>query len=272
MRLLGPTVLEGMKTISAEAEIARDDINEYIASIIGGNLEESLIRMAIHFVPDTAAARVEVRKAFETTPLPFLITNKLVDYEGRPESKVGSLEEDMEGNVIKSILGTLQVSAFFLHETIVALVEKFGLDSTTLLDFLLDSPLFEGDRRSILERGLQAHFKGDYLVSAHLLIPQVEATIRKFADLVGVPTIKRGRNETLQLRLLDELLRDNVIEEKLGEDMSLYFRILFTDQRGWNLRNDISHGRLRQQDFEHGMADSILHALLCLALIREQHK
>jgi hypothetical protein len=49
-----------------------------------------------------------------------------------------------------------------------------------------------------------------------------------------------------------------------------YFQVLFTDQRGWNIRNDVCHGISPVQAFSWPMTDRIFHALLILATMRER--
>ena len=47
-----------------------------------------------------------------------------------------------------------------------------------------------------------------------------------------------------------------------------YLKILFTDNRGWNLRNDVCHGMIEPELFTKQSADRVLHALLSLGLVR----
>jgi hypothetical protein len=50
-----------------------------------------------------------------------------------------------------------------------------------------------------------------------------------------------------------------------------YFQVLFTDQRGWNIRNDVCHGISPVQAFSWpSLTDRIFHALLILATMRER--
>jgi hypothetical protein len=56
----------------------------------------------------------------------------------------------------------------------------------------------------------------------------------------------------------------------LGENVVHYLRVLFTDQRGWNIRNDVCHGITAVAAFSSQLTDRIFHALLVLALLRER--
>jgi hypothetical protein len=54
----------------------------------------------------------------------------------------------------------------------------------------------------------------------------------------------------------------------VGEDASLYFRVLLTDPRGWNMRNSVCHGVPSSETFNWQVADRVVHTLLVLAQLR----
>jgi len=49
----------------------------------------------------------------------------------------------------------------------------------------------------------------------------------------------------------------------------MYLRILLTDARGWNVRNEVSHGLASFEMMSLAVADRVVHALLLLALVRD---
>ena len=56
-----------------------------------------------------------------------------------------------------------------------------------------------------------------------------------------------------------------------SEDIAFYLRVLFTDQRGLNLRNDISHGLLPFDKCSMENADLVLHVFLIFAVHKTNH-
>jgi len=74
----------------------------------------------------------------------------------------------------------------------------------------------------------------------------------------------------MQVKNLNEILRESAILNALGEDIQLYLLTLLADQRGHNIRNMICHGFATPLHLNQQMADRILHALLTLALVRER--
>ena len=62
------------------------------------------------------------------------------------------------------------------------------------------------------------------------------------------------------------------IKEVLGEDIQLYLICLFTNQRGWNIRNDVCHGMSELDYFSFQVIERILHVLLILGTIKNSLK
>jgi len=193
-----------------------------------------------------------------------------MDAEGRPVATVGSQEEDIDGHIVLQISQNMQISSIFLRETLNTLIDKFKLTTEKIIDYLYESPIFDERRKEFLIEGIEAYLKGNYVVSLHILIPQIEAIIRNLSEKVGIPILKPSRTGGFFYRTLDELLREKGIIKVLSEDMCLYFRVLLTDPRGWNLRNEVCHGISGPERFNQISADRIFHALLCLALVKEK--
>ena len=259
-----------MSPHSFEMEVSREELDEFVNSLLSGGQGPASIRIALHFIPKRDEVENQVKTLAKDHPLSFLFTRQLLDHEGRPVASVRPIEADLDGNVVHQISQNMVYSSFFLRKALAAFIDRYEVSALDFLSHIYTSPIFVEDKKGIVEKGIDAYLQGDALTSVHLLIPQIEASIRKLAELLGIAIIKRGRNGAMQLKLLDELLRERQMEETLGRDASLYFRILLTDQRGWNLRNSVSHGLLPHEQFEQGMADRVLHVLLCLGLIREK--
>lgn len=138
------------------------------------------------------------------------------------------------------------------------------------MNYLYISPVFPEETKPIIKTGLKAFFEKNYVVAIHLLIPQIENSLRNLSQLIGSPIYKPHRQGGLLLKNFEELIRDEKIKEILGEDIVLYLRVLFTDQRGWNVRNIVCHGMAPLSAFDQPVADRIFHTLLLLSLIQKQ--
>lgn len=59
----------------------------------------------------------------------------------------------------------------------------------------------------------------------------------------GEPILKPQRgNKGYQLRTLDDLLREQCVEDTFTSDGALYLQIVLTNQKALNIRNLLCHG------------------------------
>ncbi len=267
---VGPDVIESMESFSHSMEIPQEELERYLEGMTEGGLDTTLKRIAAQFVPNKDMVEKQVLELAREFPISYLFTKTLQDHKGRPVATIGGIEDDLAGNTIHQYSKNLQLDSFFLRHSIIAARTKYRISVDELSKFVFQSPIFEDFKKELVRRGLAAFLEEDYVNAIHLLIPQIEAAIRNLVELMGGVTLRKNRQGGLQLRTFDDLLRDELIELCFGADTTFYLRILLTDQRGWNLRNDVCHGICLADTFNYGTADRVFHALLCLARVRQQ--
>ncbi len=259
-----------MKKIEAKVEIPKDEIDKFINNLIEGGLRTALQKVTIYYIPEKNKVINQLKDLSQKAPISFLFTRKILDEEGREIAQIGPLQEDIDGHIIHQISQNMQFESHFLRETISRLIEKFNLSAKVIIDYLYESPIFDERRKGFFEIGIDAYLNNQFMIALHILIPQIEAMIRNLAEMIGLPVLKPSRAGGFNYRTLDDLLRDEHITMVFGENLSLYLRILFTDPRGWNLRNHVCHGISSIETFNQITADRVFHALLCLALVKEK--
>jgi len=257
-----------MVAFSTRTNIARDDLDRYLASIMEGDLEQVLIKTAGQFLPHRDQAASEVMELAKEAPIQAVVTHTIQDHDGRVVAQVGSVEDDFDGRVVLQISQHMQFEAPFLALVFDRMRSVFSPKPEHLLEVLLKSPLFEASRSQILMRGLGAYLRNDHVVAACVLVPEIEAAVRRLLTLNGGSIYRQAPNGGLLLRSLDQMLRDPAVTEPLGEDGATYLRILLTDPRGWNLRNTVCHGFLPSEAFGPTNTNRLLHALLVLGMLR----
>lgn len=269
LREIGPRVNDDMQSISQEFRVTHEEMDSYVNSIIDkDDIEKTLMRIAGHYVPQKDEVENQLKKLAIEAPLSYLVHKQIQDYQGRPVASIGSLEDDLDGNIVHLSTQNMTISSIFLREVIKRCIAEFQLTEQVLCDYLFKAPVFEDDKKPLINDGLKYYLEGNHLVASHLLIPQIENVIRLIVEKSGGSILKKSRSGGMHLKLLDELLRDERISNLFGENVALYFRILLTDQRGWNLRNDICHGIMPAAYFTSMITDRIFHILLCLAIVR----
>ena len=247
------------------------DAAAYQASIecmLLGDWDSIIHRLIGRFLPIRDQEMEQLQKARKGRFILDLFTPTLVDHLGRPIAKIGTMDQDPVGNLVHHVANIIVWNASTLRCIMEALVTERGLSSKEITEHIYQSPLFEPSRRPILEAGLNAYFVGGWVVAIHLLIPQIEDALRRLVSMTGGDIWREGKHEGIQLRTLDELLCDERAKMHLGEDTVFYLRTLLTDQRGLNVRNDVSHGITPFIGFNSTIADRLIHSVLLLGSLR----
>ncbi len=270
LKKIGPKVNDEMHSFSHEMKISHKEMNEYINSIIDDDIETTFATIAIQFVPRKDQVENQLKDLAKKAPISYLISRQIQDRQGRPVALIGSLEDDLLGHIVHLSSQNMVFASIFLRQVIEEVISRFELIPQNIIDYLYQSTVFDNDKKTIIFDGLTSYLGNKHVVAIHLLIPQIESAFRKLVEHSGGSVLKPSRGGGMHLKTLDELLRDQRIINIFGEDMSLYFRILLTDQRGWNLRNDVCHGICPADTFQVNISDRVFHVLLCLALVREK--
>jgi len=270
LRETGEKTKSELKSFSQTIEVPQAEVEKYIAALLEGELDNILIRITAHYIPKKSEVEKQLKELASEAPIAFLIPRELQDDMGRPLAKVGSLEEDLAGHVVMQMSQNMTIESIFLRQVLELLVKKYPTFENLCVDYLFRSPIFEEERKPIIEMGIKECLNGNHLASVHFLIPQIENALRALLEKVGGSVLKQARDGGFHYKVLEDLLRDPLLIQVFGEDIVFYFRVLLVDQRGWNLRNCVSHGLYNASDFQPSMSDRILHMLLCIALVRKK--
>jgi hypothetical protein len=127
------------------------------------------------------------------------------------------------------------------------LVAEHAARRVDLIFLVRDNPFVPVGREGLFLRGLHAGLHGDIVLALHLLLPQVEHSIRKIFTAHGVITSKLESDTTQDERDLGWMLTHPQMAKVFGEGMAFDLRGLLIERFGLNLRNDIAHGLLAEQ-------------------------
>ncbi len=122
----------------------------------------------------------------------------------------------------------------------------------------------------MLLEGLRAYEQSDFLKAIHLLVPQIEQTLRNFLVLLGISHTKtvRGHPGISDVKSMNQVLEDERVQQAMTESLWRYLTVVFVDRRGLNIRNNLAHGLIGLDNFTRYMADRVFHAVLALGLMR----
>jgi hypothetical protein len=267
----GKNIASDLKTCSVKVDLDKDKVEAEIEAIVSGEqLHAALMRVADYFMPKADFARRLVEEQKKTAPLLSMITSVIVRPDGQPEAIIGSAEDDEEGRLHHQISQHMAFVQPLLRATLHRLVRKFSVSADHFVDFIFQSPIFLESRQPLIQAGMQAYLDGDFIKAIHVLVPQVEDTLRSLAAKAGIPIYKtvRGASGITDVKSMNNVLEDARVRDMLGENLWRYLTVLYIDRRGLNLRNDLAHGLVSPQSFNQLIGDRVVHSLIVLGMIR----
>ena len=223
------------------------------------------------FIPCRADEEKSLAEAAKYSPLTYMTATNMMDYKGRPQSVIGSYDKDPEGNLVMHITQHLNFSTHFLGIAIAKMREAGLMTPDRIMsDIIESSPLYEESSYSVIRQALEFLFNDQPVLACHLLVPQIECAIRNLVESAGFSVIKPQTHNKpgFQLITLDDLLRKEPVEKAFSPDGALYLRLVLTDQRSLNIRNDLCHGILPPDYFHSGVAARLLHVLVMIGWLR----
>jgi lysyl-tRNA synthetase class 1 len=265
----GANIASDLKTYSVEAEIDAEKIEAEIDLLIEGDaLDKAMMRVADRFIPKTKFARRLVEDRKKTAPLLSMIKSVIVRSDGQPEAIIDP--DDEEGTLHHQINQYMAFGQGILHHSLKRLFDKFSASAEDVVSFVYQSPIFLESRKALLQSGVQAYFDGDFIRAIHVLVPQVEDTLRSLAAKSGVPVYKtvRGASGITDVKSMNNILEDQRVRDMLTEDLWRYLTVLYIDRRGLNLRNDLAHGLVNTESFNTLICDRVIHSLMVLGMMR----
>ncbi len=188
----------------------------------------------------------------------MLMERSVVDERGRVVARMPSFLSDDPEEAENAIRAEMLSQANQYRQTYAAAFvhpvwRQINLDHDVrlrdLLLVVLNNPFVPEGHEETYARGLLAGFKGDFLTATHLLVPQLENSIRHVLSRSGVIVSKIDSFGIQEEKDLGALLREPKLEELLGEDLVFDLQGLLVERFGVNLRNRMAHGLMGDDEF-----------------------
>jgi hypothetical protein len=224
-------------------------------AVAGKRIHEAFFILAnMPLSPDVDHLREAVEAINRVTPLQHLIAKLRKDNTGRV---VGRKPETLSSTPDKSEL--FEYAVLYQQFNVITFIEpvreQINLEHDAQVDDLLPvvshAPFVPPGREYIYARGLHAGLKGDLLVAAHLLVPQIEHSVRYMLSQRGIVTSKfNDRDLQMEFDLNTTLTKYHAeLAAILGNNIVFDLQGLLVEKFGSNLRNLVAHGLLDYHDF-----------------------
>ena len=253
MNRAGEKMLGEMQEIGGEIDI-RELVARTSTSFAGRSLDECLyLFAAISSLNDPADLRAISECYIKEHPLQAIVEAQIIDAAGRKVGVRPSAFTSDSKQLDKSIAGFMAFHASMHRGIAVAgsimpalhiMLERFVIDDTAIERLIKDSPFVPNNRVSIFVRGFRYGFERDFSTALHLLVPQVEHSLRKVLSDVGVITTSLDSVGIEEDWALGKILSEQKLHEVLGASHLYELRSLLFGDPGANIRNLLAHGLL----------------------------
>lgn len=238
-----------------------DEVKKAKELVKGKSIQDSLFSLAYSdlFVK-VSKLREQVEENAKHFPAQFMFATAIVNDQGRTTGNRPSGSSNKEQEVERAIEAEMARSAlmfqsYFAQARVEPARQQINLEHNVrpkdFLHIISESPFVPADRELIYARGLQAGIQGDFLLSTHLLIPQIEYSLRHVLLQRGVVVTNldsEGIQEEPSLNTIFIRYKEPLIAI-FNEEIVFYLRTLLVERFGANLRNDVSHGLLSHDQF-----------------------
>jgi hypothetical protein len=256
-----PKSILQMSSIPLEISVSEEQVNKAKEFVRGKTLRDAIFALAsITYPPKVSKLKDDVEKIATEHPLVHLFSAKIVNEEGKQIGSGGSMLSSDPNERDKATKNNMFKHAMIYHQYIyLGAVEparqQIIQDHNVIIvqDFLplvSNNPFVPKGRELIYASGLFAGLNGDFLTSTHLLIPQLENSIRFILTKNG--TIASGLDQygTQNEYDLNVTLIMKELNEIMPEDIVFDLRGLLIERYGSNLRNRMAHGLIDYNEFE----------------------
>lgn len=254
-----------MKEFSFSSTITFDDMDAFLAGLVVDDPRTTVVRIADNFLWRTAELEKWVKELAEHAPVMSMISMQIMTGD-HVAANIGGVEDDLDGRVCHQAVQDIQYRAIFLQEALSRAIEKHNFNPHHIATWAGRTDLFE-DLTFVLE-GVGAWFAGDYVKCIFVLTPQIETALRRLTGNLGeAVTRKHPTMPDREVAIgMGEILGNDKVKAALGPDLLLFFKVLFSDPRGLNLRNSVAHGLLDRGLVNSVVGDRLIHTLLVLGL------
>ena len=234
-------------------------IKAALTSIEGLSAEEMIRAIGLMAVPPKKAS---LRESAEEASKKFVfqahVPATIVGAKGRSIAKKGSAIEpgthEWEDGIEGTMMHDLSLHQSYCAATVVEasrreLDRRYESGAKCFAQFVEFNAFVPPGRETLFEKGLLAGMRGDWVECLHILIPQIEHSVRTILERAGEIVTHLDEDQLQNELPLHVLLKNPTAEKIFGEDLVFSMRVLLTEKMGKNLRNSLAHGLLDSRQF-----------------------
>lgn len=225
--------------------------------------------ISLYSPQDYENEKLKAEELSKNYPIQSLCQESILTPEGNVAEIIPRMIDDsngkMEASIIKQYnLGQSLASSTFLEAGVSLILKSDGSWKETVKQSINESQFIPKDRIGIYERAIFSGFDGDKLAFLHLIIPQIENSVRLLFEKCGFKTTSALMSGVQRERDLNELLKDTNAEKIFGKNLVWEMRSQLIEQSGPNLRNRVCHGLMGLDDIDSTSCNYLLWLVIYL--------
>ncbi len=268
--------------VSAEAPI-HEMHSLAVKAVEGKSFQEAMFALGkLHKPSKLENLRQQVERNRQEFPLQHLFPRIQVDSSGRTTGHASSAfsigpeseEDPLRPYLLVHARTPQSIAAVGLIEPArLQILRDHFVRVEDLLPLVANNPFVPEGREGLYAHGLHAGLEGNFVVATHILVPQIENSIRHALTQHGAITSSLDSEGIQDVHLLGKMLFSPEIKEIFGEDLTFELQGLLMEPFGANLRNTVAHGLISHEGLFSPDAIYLwwltLHLLCRIALVRD---
>ena len=252
LRKAQATVPDQMGTISTPVDLTQ--LRKEACERVGGlSLPQAFAAFAhLAASPSPDKLRDEARKRVEKSLLSSIMPKTIVDGEGKVVSKAPAFDgnEETEGQSLRHEISRSedfrrQLVAYGQIDPARQLIHiEHPIEQRDFFPLVAMTPFVPADRQELFSLAFARFFGGDFISALHILVPQLENSLRCVLKLAGHEPLSIKSDMTQENRSLSGMIeKDRVSLEKIyGPPIVFEIENLFHFRGGPALRHQAAHG------------------------------
>ncbi|KKD37079.1 hypothetical protein WN50_16370 [Limnoraphis robusta CS-951] len=241
-------------TIQSERIDFSKEVEKVRASVRGKKLQDALFALALLATPPKVSQlRQQADQIAKDDPLfPYISISKVMINEmGKVVARQsGKTEEETKFEMYTNAAYYQSIQARVLIEPARDQINlEHPIQVKDLLPIVANSPFVPPDRQYLFAKGLYAGLTGDFFTSTHILIPQIENSIRYLLWKKGVLPSSYDDQGIQNEHNLNTTLYYPETASIFDEDTLFDLKGLLVEHSGSNLRNRMAHGLINDDGF-----------------------
>lgn len=247
-----------MQQCSTEFDVSKS-VKNTIEKVSGKDFYDAIFALSLMVQsPKVENLRKEVRKLANKYPLQHIMGGVAVNHMGKVIGRQASIlssdpkevEEATRQNMLKHAeLHRLLTAQAVIEPARHQIILEHNSQSNNFMPVVHNNPFVPENREHIYALGLLKGLEGDFLSAAHLLIPQIENSMRYILREKGVITSGIDSKGIQDERSLNDTLFTPEITEVFGPDIVFDLQGILIERFGENLRNRMAHGLMDYTSF-----------------------